>query len=1528
MRRVLLILAIVVFVGVLTGGILWYLHRNTLEKLLLRSELALRAKQYDRALELAESAVAKEPANWRAYCMQAQAMCAKGQYAEARHVLEEAAKHDPPGVTVQLTIAATYAMQANRSLASEEAVRQTSVIVESIAGLRQAHDYLTQIRAQDETGVLDVQQAIGLNLVQIGAAQKALRDRLEKEAQVAAIAGDAAGKAAKHKAAQDAGAESDQSFRQALDTLVAVVKQDPTRPAPARALVDLCVQRNDQKNLAMAREAILSLENPPPAAAVRLIQAELRAVSKSADAAGKAKRIEAAARKLDQILEKHPGDNDAKLARAEVAMGADEFDRATELCNQVLDSKPDTDQRVGAKFLRAKALMAQNKWGEAERELYSLRTELPGWATGQYFYGLAAHETGKKELAREAMRIVTEIERYVTQPDPIYSEAHRFLAQSLLADGFTRDAFSEAKAYYEAVRSDPSEEAAQALATALGLYIPLAKATDQVGVARTALEAALKDHASWPEVLLTVYEGYRLLGENQEGAKKALEIAAECNPATVTGRLAVAQAKALLGRLSEAERMLTEEATRNPKDGRVPFRLGRLLAMAGRPLQAIEQYRAAVRLDGRNIPYREALAATLHESGLNDDCLAECQAILDLDSDNASAVRLANLIRLVRGQDLLPQSGPAAATGLSLAQEFLANGQPQRCVDACLEQLKRTPNDVEIQLLLGQAYSVLGQNDKCTEQLTAVLKLAPDRLPPYLQLADILSRTLKPEAVEAALAAIPGAKQERVDLAVGWLFDRRGQHDAAAETYGRLTSRRSAPEDARNLARLFRAQSLAGAGHLDQAIIELDQLAATPAGRSQALFYKATLLAAANRPKEADAILADLAQQAVKDKDAASLERIAALHSRAKMPDKALAVCDQMDKILPTDARPCLVRAEVLATAGRLPETIACYQQAIERQPGNLRPYVALARTFDATAKPLEALATLKQLEGLGQTGRLQALVEGGALFARWGLHTQAIESLEQLAALGRGADPQLQLALGQAFARLGRKDRARQLLGDIPTYALQYVGARQILASLEDTEEAKRGILLQAQKVKPDSSALLVQEMNILLGANRAAEALKAFRGFVAGRSPGSPVPDEVRSLALRALLMTSDLAGAASLTAQAAQETGDARWRQAAALLALAQNPESAQALLPKVDAAGLYDALLGILVAAQTGQPVAPWKKRLDQLQQALSQMTPSQLLAPGHRVLAALVAGDKAEAEAVPPAGASNVGRQATAEILASAKQNSKFSEEAATLLKASLAGDFRMPLLGQTWAMQVLRARPACQWAAVILLQANPDAATTQQVLQILQPADCLLARTARAALAMEQKQYDKAIELYQAAMQMEKGNQDLVLSLAMAMEQMGRLAEALSLYRQVWDATQNPVAGNNGAYLMSCLYPKDAAKLAEARQWVEAAVKAAPADPGPRDTLGWIAYLQGHNEEALGALCQAVKGLPDSPEVHFHLGQAEARANHTEFARWHLTAAIRLVEKLQADGTTLSASALEAADGARKALASMGQSKP
>lgn len=243
-------------------------------------------------------------------------------------------------------------------------------------------------------------------------------------------------------------------------------------------------------------------------------------------------------------------------------------------------------------------------------------------------------------------------------------------------------------------------------------------------------------------------------------------------------------------------------------------------------------------------------------------------------------------------------------------------------------------------------------------------------------------------------------------------------------------------------------------------------------------------------------------------------------------------------------------------------------------------------------------------------------------------------------------------------------------------------------------------------------------------------------------------------------------------------------------------------------------------------------------------------------------------------------------------------------------------------------MKLLKARPTCQWAAVLAAQCDPEGALMNEILRTLQPADCLLAQMIRARLALEKKQYDKAAEIWRAVADAEKESRESMMNLGAALEQAGHLEEALAVYRKTWETSQHVLAANNAAYLVSLLSPRDPARLAEAARWMAEAVKASPADAAFRDTLGWIAHLQGRDAEALLELRRAVKGMPDSPEAHYHLGEVEAVAGRRDLAQWHLAAAANIADRFAMENRDLPPAAQKAVRLAREGLARLAQSKP
>lgn len=1542
-RRIILIAIVVGLIGSIATGIWWYHRRSSGERLLSRAERSIEAEEFNQAVDLAGRYIAEHPADWRGHYVQADAYIYLGKYDEARQALAEAQRLNGSEVSVRLALARTWTHQGLKVLESRDVAGSAERLDEAISALLQAEKVLGEIEATEERDALDVQEAKGLNWKRLGLAQRTLGAQLADEAEIAAAAGAVSQRDAKARRSGIALDQANESFKRSARQLLEVIRRDGSRQRAADILIEVCLNCYDlaekdlkklleqsrgrdnsgkarlevaRKNerefrdlLAAAREAVMAPEKPSPVAAADLAIWDLRRNETDDELVGKVRAL------LDGLLKEHPKKVEVQRARAYLAWSLAkppasdqaELHRGKEICKDILQAN--RRDRM-AMLIQAKLWLLEGRPKDAENSLFLLKAQHPRWVEGQIAYAEAALATGKRELAKNAMRTVTRL-------DPGHAQARRFLAESLLRGGYYEQAFAEAEAYFSSHPGDPA---------ALGLYVQSALRTDRREPAREAIARARKDYASDPRVLMTAATGYILLGERDEALKVAAR-AADVEPTTTEERIAVARAMLIMNKPSEAEAALGKAASGDPDSAEAHFWLGQLYARTGRGEKAIDHYRNALRADGGNVAYRLALAGTLFGSGLLEESRAECEEVLRLFPSNPGALLLAERIRTITGEivsdaHMLEQIRAAKRPGLGLAVSHLRNGRPQQCIDICLAELKESPDDPDVRFLLGKAYLEIGQKDQCVAQWTEMARSSPENLSAVLFLAEVLGRDLSPEQVATRLSAISGSLPAGVDFATARLFSQQGDHKRAAALYGQVIGRSDAPEGIQNLARLHRSGAFARSGEIPKAIAELDGLAAKKPWYKRALFAKANVLASAGRGGEARAVLDRLAKAAVADRDIMLLNRIVTLHVRLKHTDEALSVCGQMQRLFPNEAGPYLLHGVVLTAAGRDAEAIQWYRKGTQHQPGNVTGHLMLARALDAQQEPRQALEVLARLHDLGPAARARAMRERASLFGQWGLQAQALESLESLAESGYVRDTSLQLAMGLAFARLGRAERARSLLEDIPSYAPQYAEAQHGLADLATTDKAKLEILARLEKAKPGQVSALLQKMQILLAAERPKEAVAAFDAFVKGQAEPAPAPAAAAPLALEAMLRAGDGAGATALCARMSAETGHPQWQKLAILLTSGRDAPKASSMLPKPQQADWYDAVLGLCLALQNGHAgnAKTWHARLVQIDGQLARSLPGTYM-----LLAALAVGQKEQVAARLSQfrGAGAISKSVAAALVSAAKDSPDSSSRAAELLKASLAIDLGVPTLTSQQAMALLKARPTCRWAAGLVVQAEPGTATLREALDILRPQDCALAQTIRGMLLIREEKYEQAANAYGRAAEAEQDDAEILFRRGYALEQAGRHREALDAYRRAWELTKSPAAANGAAYMAALVWPKDAAKLREALAWAVAAVAANPRLPEFRDTKGWIAHLQGDHQQAALELRSAVKGLPDSAEVHYHLGEVEAALGNEQLAQWHLAAAVRAGEKLRSESKTLSPAVGEATRRAREALAAL-----
>lgn len=1519
-RRLLWVGAALLVLAGIGVGVALYLRANSSQKLLARARLALRSNQPQKAAELAARYTDQRPDDWRGYHVHALAACRQGLCDKAREVLAAAERCQGGQLEITLCKASTYSLPAKAAISGPPGSAGTEELAEAADRFEQANGILRSFKPEANEPTLRVQEHLGLNLHAQAIAQMLLAEGLAKEARTARSAGADTQAETKDKQRQEALAACERTRAEAVETLLAVVQKDARRPEAAETLIQLCDLSGDEASLAAARKAILALPDPPAVAAMTLTVRDLRAAQAAEDVDFPV-RLAAARKRLEELAQANPDNARIAVEQADLALlafgiGADANGAAEAQQLSARAAKADPGN-APAGLIHARALMLLGQLAKGEQDLFVLKNRHPRWALAQYHYALAAEAMGKQHLATEAMR------RIVTEIDPNYAPARKYLARASLA-GASGNAYEDARA---ALAADPNDT------EALGLVVRAAVAAGRQEQARAVL-AATEHRAGRADLLLAVADGYRLI-KDDSAAREAERRAAGVQPRSIAERNAVAAALVRVGRAGDADALLLGAVEADPNNAEAHFALAQHFRNSNRGLRAFEHYRKAVDLSGRTPKYRLMLAGMLVDSGQYEKAL---DLLGDLVATNRAAQALADQIEVMRGsapgRDVWADiEAPAGPSRLMLARAYLAAGQPEQALEICDRQLQRNPENLACLMLKGMALFQKGNTEACIETWSKGITAEPRALRFYLMLSGMFGAQNKPATVHHLIWQIPGARKAMVDLAVGALHERRGEIAEAAKLYASVADAELADESIRYSARLQQVRVLAQMGQADAALAELDKLIDRKIQPTETRVAKAALLGALGRRDEAAALYGALLAQAKARQDAAAIMEIAFSLARTGRAADGLAALDVAERLRPRDPSVQFTRAKVLLAAGQPEKVPEILRKAISLQPDQLRAYVVLAETHDALNEPLPALAALRELSERGEAGRDMALYHEGRLFQRWGLHDLAAERFEAFVQTVPGATMGLDVA--RRLAAVGRKAEAKRLLERTSPRAAQYTAARQLLADIEDTSRQRAAVLESLADQLPNDPGLVNRRMAALTADDRPDEAVKAFWRFLAAKKGQGPILGVAAATAVRAAVKDDDLPAAAQFSAILAESTRSLAWRAVASALAIEMDANAAGQILPEPGQADFISAALGLAAAAQDGNAgtAKAWAGRIEQIFTEGPRQRPPLRIPPAYALLCAMLAKDKARADAVMQVlrtGGPMVA-QAGEELIARAAKADDSAEELGRLLRAQIALDVPQFELAQRWALEALKARPTCQWAVVVLLRTGPGPEQIEQVAAIFQPQDSYLGRLLHARNLTEKRQFAEAAKVYQALCEANSDNPGLLLDYARAEENAGRLRKALGIYRQAWEVGKDPSAGNNWAYLVARLHADDPAKLAEADRVMETVLQSPGASAMYLDTAGWIAHLQGRRIDSVRLLRQAVKALPGSAEVHYHLGLAEAAQGSDDETRRHarrhlsqaVSTAMRRAAEAQADGAPMAAAEEAAGKAAENALLSI-----
>lgn len=153
--------------------------------------------------------------------------------------------------------------------------------------------------------------------------------------------------------------------------------------------------------------------------------------------------------------------------------------------------------------------------------------------------------------------------------------------------------------------------------------------------------------------------------------------------------------------------------------------------------------------------------------------------------------------------------------------------------------------------------------------------------------------------------------------------------------------------------------------------------------------------------------------------------------------------------------------------------------------------------------------------------------------------------------------------------------------------------------------------------------------------------------------------------------------------------------------------------------------------------------------------------------------------------------------------------------------------------------------------------------------------------------------YGTALGVVEEALEAAAQDEEAQLRLAAGIyaEQVGRLDEAIAHYRAAAEFRETAaVACNNLAYALATARDDPAAAVPLA----ERAARLAGGSPAVLDTLGWVYYLDGRASEAVRYLEAARQGMPDSPDVRYHLGMGYLAVGMREEGQKELQEALAL----------------------------------
>jgi tetratricopeptide (TPR) repeat protein len=155
---------------------------------------------------------------------------------------------------------------------------------------------------------------------------------------------------------------------------------------------------------------------------------------------------------------------------------------------------------------------------------------------------------------------------------------------------------------------------------------------------------------------------------------------------------------------------------------------------------------------------------------------------------------------------------------------------------------------------------------------------------------------------------------------------------------------------------------------------------------------------------------------------------------------------------------------------------------------------------------------------------------------------------------------------------------------------------------------------------------------------------------------------------------------------------------------------------------------------------------------------------------------------------------------------------------------------------------------------------------------------------------VRQHQLPTALTTLRGGVAASGGSAELALDLSALYEQLGRIDDAIQVCEDLIAREPRALAGVSNLAMLLVTYRQDPVSLLRAQQL--AAQLATSTEPSALGTRGWVAFKAGAFAQAIDLLQRAVKQVPSSAVLHYHLGMAQWKAGDASSARHNLELAV------------------------------------